>query len=237
MRVVIVGAGDIGSRVADRVIEHGGNEVVLVDTDEKRCDELSKQLEALVICGDGTDPEILKKAQVQEADALVATTGSDPINTVIAMLGRQLDVVTVIVKLNGTGLHAACAAIGVTKVVAPKLAAAGHIESALYGLDSVDFSLIARGGIRLAEYAVRHLEIGSVSELQLPDGAHIVAVSREDDVLLPRKEMRLEKDDGLLILLDSDEAKRKLDERVEGHEQKRDEANREKERRRAEENT
>ncbi len=233
MRVVIAGVGDIGLGVADKLLSRGDNEVVLVDNDEKRCDELSKKLEALVINGDGTDPEILKKAQVGEADALVATTGLDPINTVIAMLGRQMDVVTVIVKLNGVGLHAACEAIGVKKIIAPKVAASGHIESALYGLDRIDFSVIARGGLRMAEYMVRHLEIDSLSKLNLPEGAHLAAVTRGNDVLLPREGMSLEKDDSLLILLDSDDAKDKLDSRVESHERERDQAGRGKERRRA----
>jgi trk system potassium uptake protein TrkA len=233
MRVVIVGVGDIGLGVADKLMGREDNEVVLVDSDEKRCEELSKKYEALVICGDGTDPDILQKAQVGDADALVATTGLDPINTVIGMLGRQLDVVTVVVKLNGAGLRAACKAIGVTRVVAPKIAAAGHIESALYGLDRIDFSMIARGGLQLAEYLVRQLEVDSISDLELPDGAHIAAVSRGDDVLIPRDGMNLNKDDSLLILLESDEAKEKLDSRVESHKKEREKENREKEQQRA----
>lgn len=232
-----MGVGDIGLGVADKLITREDNEVVLVDSDERRCDELSKRLEALVICGDGTDPEILRKAQVGEADALVATTGIDPINTVIGMLGRQMDVVTVIVKLNGVGLRPACEAIGINKIIAPKVAAAGHIEAALYGLDHIDFSVIARGGLMMAEYMVRHLEIKSLEELDLPDGAYVTAVTRGNDVLLPRDKMSLEKDDSLLILLDSDSAKEKLDSRVKSHEKERDEEGRKKEKKRAEEET
>jgi trk system potassium uptake protein TrkA len=233
MRVVIVGVGDIGLRVADKLMSRQDNEIVLVDIDEKRCDELSKKLEALVICGDGTDPEILQKAQVEEADALVATTGLDPINTVIAMLGQQLDVVTVVVKLNGAGLRPACEAIGVKKVVAPKIAAAGHIESALYGLDRLDFSMIVRGGLQLSEYMVRHLEVERMSDLKLPDGAYLAAVARGEEVLLPRDGMSFDKDDSLLILLDSDNAKEDLDSRVKSHAKQREDRNREKEKERA----
>jgi trk system potassium uptake protein TrkA len=233
MRIVIVGVGDIGHRVAERLSKRENNEIVLVDVDEERCDELSKKMEALVICGDGTDPEILQKAQVSDADALIATTGLDPINTVIAMLGRQLDVVTVIVKLNGAGLRPACEAIGVSRVIAPKIAAAGHIESALYNLDQIDFSMIARGGLRMAEYMVRHLDIDSMSDLDLPDGAHVAAVTRGDEVLIPRDNMDLTKDDSLLVLLDNDDAKEKLDSRVKSHEEVRDEKGRKKEKERA----
>ncbi|MEJ2720298.1 MAG: NAD-binding protein [bacterium] len=236
MRIVIVGVGDIGLLVADKLMSREDNEVVLVDVDEKRCDELSKKSEALVICGDGTDPEILKKAQVGDADALIATTALDPINTVIAMLGRQLDVVTVIVKLNGAGLRPACEAIGVNGIVAPKIAAAGHIESAVYGADRIDFSMIAQGGLQLVEYVVRELEIGSISDLELPDGAYIAAVKKGEAVEIPRADKTLEKDDSLLVLIDGDDAKKKLDSRVEDHMEKRDKKNRERKEKRADGN-
>jgi len=234
MQVVIVGVGDIGSRVADNLLSRENNQVILVDIDEKRCEQLSKKYEALVICGDGTDPEILQKAQVNDSEALVATTGSDPINTVVAMLGRQLDVVTVIVKLNGAGLRPACEAIGAKRVIAPKIAAAANIESALYGLDRIDLSMIARGGLQLLEYMVRHFEIKSTSELDLPGGAHLAAVTRGEDVLIPKKDMKLTEEDSLLILIDNNSAKNELDKRVKEHEEKQQEKSREKEKERAE---
>ena len=220
MRIVIAGVGDIGLRVAKTLAGREDSELILVDADEDRCEELSKKLDALVICGDATDPEILRKAQTGQANALVATTGLDPINTVIAMLGRQLEVPTVIVKLNGAGLRPACEEIGVQKVIAPKIAAAGHIESAVHGLDRIDFSMIARGGLQLVEYMVRELEIDSLADLKVPDGAHIAAVSHGDDVLIPRQGMNLAEDDGLLILLESDEARKAMDEKVKKHEKK-----------------
>src|SRR3970282_1833488 len=80
VRVIIVGAGAIGRVLAENLTQRPDNEVVLIDTDKERCEEVSGQLDALVLHGDGTHPEILEKARVREADALVATPGSEALH-------------------------------------------------------------------------------------------------------------------------------------------------------------
>jgi len=205
MRVVIVGVGDIGRELAENLIRRGGNEVVLVDSDGERCEQLAAELDALVLHGDGTDPELLKKARVAEADALIATTGSDAINTVIAMLGSRLGVENIVVKLNDVGLRAACREIGVKKIIAPKIAAAAEIFASLYGFDRLDLSLAVRGGLRLTEVELPP-DAGAVGqtleELELPRGALVVAVLRErgERALVPRGDTRLQAGDVLLVL-------------------------------------
>lgn len=146
MKIIIVGIGDVGLELVEQLIKQEDNELVLIDTDEEHCDELAEKTDALVLQGDGTDPEILKKAQISEADALVATTGSDPLNTVIAMLGSRFEVEKIIVRLKGLGLRSACQEIGVSKIISPQIAAAAEILSTLYGPERVDFSLLARRG-------------------------------------------------------------------------------------------
>ncbi|MDH3359998.1 MAG: NAD-binding protein, partial [Desulfobulbaceae bacterium] len=92
MRIVITGIGDIGRELAGMLNRREGNELILIDSDEKICEKLAAEIDGLVLHGDGTDPAILKKAGLAEADALIATTPSDPINTVIAMLGHRMGV-------------------------------------------------------------------------------------------------------------------------------------------------
>lgn len=204
MRVVIVGIGAIGMELARNLSRRKNNEMVLVDVDEKHCDQLAADLDALVIHGDGSDPEILKKAQVEQAQALVATTGSDPINTVIAMLGRQLGVEKIIVKLKTFGLRSACREIGVNSIIAPEISAAAEIISSLYGFDRVNFSMVASGGLRLVELDISEDLGKKISSLKIPDGAHIVALLRSSQMLLPRQSLKMEKGDQLLVLIEED---------------------------------
>jgi trk system potassium uptake protein TrkA len=210
MRVIIVGVGDIGRELAENLSRREHNELVLIDIDEKRCEQLATELDALVLNGDGTDPGILKKAGLAEADALVAATGSDAINTVIAMLGHRLAVKKIVVKLNDVGLRAACQEIGVSKIIAPKISAAAEILAALYGFGRLDFSLVIRGGLRLIELTAGKASGKRLSEMDMPDGALIVAVLRGKQALVPRGRTRLEDGDVLLVLVESDDILEKV---------------------------
>jgi trk system potassium uptake protein TrkA len=210
MRVVIVGVGDVGRELAEYLTRRGGNQLVLVDSDESRCEHLAGEIDALVLHGDGANPEILRKAQLQEADALVATTGSDATNTVIAMLGHNQHVTTIIVKLNDAWLRAACRELGVTKIVTPKISAAAQILAALYGFDRMDFSLGAPSGMQMVEVSVKEGYEKRLSDLGMPEDALVVGVLRGRQVLFPDQHARVEKEDVLITLVKNEGAATKV---------------------------
>ena len=89
MRVVVLGAGEVGTHVG-RELSQEGNDVVLVD---RRADALSRaeeSLDALALAGDATHWAVLEAAEVGRADLVVAVTGSDEVNVVAAALSAKL---------------------------------------------------------------------------------------------------------------------------------------------------
>jgi len=205
MKVVIVGIGEIGLEVAKSLASEGRHDIVLVEKDKALCDQLAQALDALVLEGDGTNPEILRKAQLESADALVATTDSDPINTVVAILGRQFGVETVIVKLNTFGLRAACQEIGVSKIIAPAFTAAAEIRDALTGLSRLDFSVVSqRGGLHLVDLDASTVAGTALHDLELPSSTHLVALIRSERLHLPEPGTVLEPNDVLLMLVEGE---------------------------------
>lgn len=214
MRIVIVGIGETGGELARVLARQPETELVLIDIDDDLCQKLSGELDALVISGDGSDPQTLKKAQIDIATALVATTASDAINTVIAMLGKQLGVQKVIVKLKGLGLRSACREIGVSRIISPQMSAAAEIISVLHGFDKVNFSLLAGGGLRLVDLEVGEGVKKKVAELDMPDGSLIVAIMREGHLYFPRPDFKLQSQDYLLVLLERDQLLEKAREMI-----------------------
>ena len=210
MRVIIVGAGDIGRELAKNLVRRGNHELIIIDLDENRCARLAGEIDALVLQGDGTHPEMLQKARVMEADALVATTGSDAINTVIVMLGHRFGVKKIIVKLNDVGLRAACQEIGVSKIIAPKIAASAEILAALHDFDLLDFSLVAHGGLRLAELDASGAHGTTIAEIEKPDNVVIVALIRNGQVGFPLPHTKLQEGDVLLTLVENEAALEKM---------------------------
>ena len=206
MRVIVVGIGDIGYELARDLTHGGSHEVVLIDINEARCEDLSQEFDAFVLEGDGTHPELLQKALIEEADALVATTNSDALNTVIAMLAKRFGVPTIIVKLKDLGLRAACQEMGVARIIAPSISAAAEILAALHGFGRPDLSLVTRGGLRFVELEVQGIEGASLAELAIPDGVLVLTVVRGEEVLLARGKTRLQQGDLLLLLVENEHA-------------------------------
>ena len=210
MRIVIVGGGGTGAELAGMMLRSGEDEVAIVESDAARCEELAGELDVLVLHGDGTHPDMLQKAGLGEGAALAATTGSDAINTVIALLGHRLGAKRIVVRLDGVGLRPACREIGVTDIVSPRLASAARMLASMRGLRQLDLSLLARGGLRLAELSVGHWAGTKLDEHPLPKGCLAVALVRGDSVVLAEPAAGLQEGDTLLALSEGDEASERL---------------------------
>lgn len=89
MKVVICGAGRVGSTIADYLSEDG-NDVVLIDTDEELLTELTSTMEVRPVVGFASYPSVLEQADAQDADMLIAVTGSDEVNLVTCQAANSL---------------------------------------------------------------------------------------------------------------------------------------------------
>lgn len=206
MKVLVVGAGSIGVALAKLLGHHETSEVVIIESDEMRAKTVSEDTDALVLHGDGTHPEMLAKAGLPEVDALVAVTGSDAINTVIAMLGHRAGVDKIVVKLEDIGLRPACQELGVSDILSPNLASASRILSVLYGFKRMDFSVVTQGGLRLVELPAGKASGMKLSEIAFPDEARVIMVLRGDSGLVPRGRLKIEPEDTLVLLGENDAA-------------------------------
>ena len=98
-----------------------GSKVTLIEKNEKLCEEFSEMLpKAMVICGDGSDQELLLEEGLLSADAFVALTGMDEQNMLIASYASSKGVPKVIAKVNRDSLIPLAEHWGLDTVVTPK---------------------------------------------------------------------------------------------------------------------
>ena len=76
MYIIIMGGGRVGLNLANLLIEDG-HDITLIESDESSCSEVAAELDALVICGNGTSSELLEETNIEDADFFIATTGND----------------------------------------------------------------------------------------------------------------------------------------------------------------
>ncbi len=91
MKIIIVGAGAVGSIVAER-LSRGENDVVLIEADEQVVAEAQQHLDALVLQGNGATVPMLEEAGVEKAEMLIAVTDVDEINILACLTAHRLGV-------------------------------------------------------------------------------------------------------------------------------------------------
>ena len=89
MKIIIVGAGEVGFYCAQKLSEEG-QDVVLIDKDPAQIKRITDNLDVQAIQGSGTSPEMLRKSGVKDADMLVAATDSDEVNLIACLLARNI---------------------------------------------------------------------------------------------------------------------------------------------------
>lgn len=104
MRIIVVGAGEVGSYIADR-LSREGVDVTVIERDAKRAARLAESVDVEVITGSGTHPEILALAGVDGCDLLVAVTKNDEVNLISSMLAKEADVPRTVVRLEADELR------------------------------------------------------------------------------------------------------------------------------------
>jgi trk system potassium uptake protein TrkA len=127
--VLIIGGGRIGYYLAHQLINIG-MDIKIIEQNYDRCLELCEDLpKATIICGDGTDHDLLKEEGLAHFDAFVAVTGNDEGNMIMSLYASTNNVPTVVTKVNRATYADAIDKLGLSSVVSPKLVTASRIVS------------------------------------------------------------------------------------------------------------
>jgi trk system potassium uptake protein TrkA len=131
MKVVIVGAGRRGSRIAYK-LEKEGAEITFIDTDKTRLDNVLQRFDCMGFLGNGTDIEVLADARCNEANAFIAVTGNDEINIVscgiVSSLFHSIKTIAAIKNFGWSGKNGDVGTLlGISEIVNPNVVTANSI--------------------------------------------------------------------------------------------------------------
>ncbi len=88
MKIIIVGCGNVGAALAEQLSSEG-HDITVIDTREKLVESVSISCDALGIVGNGASFQVQSEAGVEEADLIVAVTGSDELNLLCCLIARK----------------------------------------------------------------------------------------------------------------------------------------------------
>ena len=201
-KVMIIGGGKTGFYLAKKLSEYGAS-VKIVEKSKKRCRYLSTHMKnVMVLHGDGTDMSILEEENLEDMDAFVTATGYDEENLLLALTAKKRGVEDVISKVSRSSYSDLIEHMGVDMVLNPLDITAGYIFGIIKEEKRVISSVLIQGQAEIVEIIPnnRMKMVGiPLKNLNLPDGMIIAAIHRNNKVIIPDGETRVQLDDKVII--------------------------------------
>lgn len=203
MNIVIVGGRKKVDFLAKSLISKGQN-ITIINDDEKYSKFLSRTHNAPVICGDGSKPYILEDANIQGADIIIAMTPKDADNLVICQLSKKIyGVKRAFATVNSPKNVEVFRKLGVNTAISSTYIVSGFIEQMASINDITDYMPLEQGKIVLMDIVVRETYPvcgKQLSEIGIPEQAIIGCIIRGVNSIIPKGHTKILADDKLIIL-------------------------------------
>jgi trk system potassium uptake protein TrkA len=205
MKIVIIGDGKVGHKVATELSEEE-YDVVIIDQNEERIKKASNTLDILCFHGDGADVEILKAADVQHADLVIACASSDELNMLSCLISRRLGARHTIARVRNPiyfeQIDILKEDLRLSMAVNPELEAANEISRVLIFPAATKVENFVKGRVELVEFPLK--KGSAVDGLSLKEiyrkyqiKVLVCAVQRGKEVYIPDGEFTLQAGDKL----------------------------------------
>jgi trk system potassium uptake protein len=214
MKIIIVGAGEVGYHIAEK-LSGEDQDVIVIDKDPEKTRRIAESLDAQALLGSGTSPEMLKTSGIKNAEMLVAATDSDEVNLISCLLAKNLNPYIVKIArvrnreyLDEKNLFSQDL-LGIDRIINPESVMVESIRNLMMvpgASDVVDFEdgRVKLVGIMIkadSPFAGRKL----LSFQELEGSLLVGAIVREQRVLIPHGEDTIRPNDLVYLVVKSDE--------------------------------
>ena len=205
MRTVIVGAGEVGTSIARSLAP--SHDVVVIDIDADRTEQLTYELDVMALSGDGTSLSVLRTADVASADLFIASTDDDRANLVAAETAKTIaDPFTIARTKSVEYLRTwklTRMAFGVDFMVCSDLLSAENVVRVVGLPSAVDVDPFAEGLVQMAEFeidAASPVAGQTIAEADRFESLTFAGLFRGDDLILPRGKTVIEAGDRAVVI-------------------------------------
>ncbi len=231
MKVIICGAGQVGTGIAER-LSLEGNDVSIIDASAELVRRANEVLEVRAIEGNAAHPDVLLDAGADEADMLIAVTLHDEVNMVACQVAQTLfDIPTKIARVRSQSyLNPRWSklfsreSMAIDYIISPEIAVGDMVLRRLQlpgAFDTVSFAegkITTLGILCEADCPVLDTPLAQLSDL-FPDlPAAVVAIVRAGEIIIPHGNEELHEGDGAYVITPTDQVARTM--HIFGHEER-----------------
>jgi trk system potassium uptake protein TrkA len=187
-RVMITGGGRTGLRLA-KTLENEGLAVKIIESNPDRALVLAELLNSSVVLnGDGSDQSLLMEENIEQMDAMVALTGDEETNIIVAMLAKRFGVLQNIVQINKFNYLPLMSAIGIDQVVSPRLSAVNsilhHIRRGKV-LSAISLQNEAAEVLEAEALETSDIVGQPLKKVKIPKGALLIGILHNGEAIIP----------------------------------------------------
>lgn len=213
MRIVVIGAGEVGYHLAARLsVEQ--HDVVVIERDTELATRIQSQLDVLVIEGNGASLAILERAGIEQAELLLAVTNLDEVNLIACLIASQFGVALKVARVSNPEYYERRGVLeekkfGADLLINPEKECAREILKLFHRSAATDVAEFAGGRVVLLALPVGRSApaVGrSLEEIgQTLKGRHFltVAIDRDGDTIIPQGMTRVENGDTIYLVAEA----------------------------------
>jgi trk system potassium uptake protein TrkA len=210
MYIVIVGAGGIGKRLTEMALKEGNHNVIVIDKNQERCEEIARKFDAIAINADATQEETLDESEIKKADVLVTTTNDDAVNLMVVSLAKNKGVDHLVSVVNQEESKPMYMEKNVKMVKSPNVVMAEHLYKSIKHPTVEEYMNVGKFAeiFRIPIAQNSKFSGKTIKKIGLPRKSLIVAIERNHKFIIPTDDVELFSGDKATILAHKDQVDR-----------------------------
>ncbi|HZS32165.1 MAG TPA: Trk system potassium transporter TrkA [Methylomirabilota bacterium] len=210
MRIIVIGAGEVGYHIAER-LSHEAHEIVVIERHPEVVRRVSAALRVRAIEADGSSPRALETAGVRDAAMVIAVADVDEVNIVACAIAHQYGVATTIARVRDIelGEHPILAGgkvLGIDLLINPTQVVADEILRVIKTTGAAEVAEFAEGRVQLlgvkvgARAPVVNRRLRDLRQVQASAPFHVVGIARGERLIVPTEDTTLAAEDHVYVV-------------------------------------
>jgi trk/ktr system potassium uptake protein len=210
MRIIVIGAGEVGYHIAER-LSHEAHDIVVIERNPEVARRVQEVLRLPTVEADGSSPRALEEARVREADMVIAVADVDEVNIVACAIAHQYGVATKIARvrdleLGGHPILQGGKVLGIDLLINPNRVVADEILRVIKTTGAAEVADFAEGrvqllGVKIGQRApVVNRRLRDLRSVQSSCPFLVVGIARGQQLVVPTADTTLAADDHLYVV-------------------------------------
>ena len=215
MNIIIVGCGKVGQKIAEKLSQENEHNITVVDSKRFKVESIINECDVMGVVGSCADVDVLKEAGVENADILIAVTGSDELNLLTCLMAKKAGECQTIARVRNPEYRKTLPLfkedLGLAMIINPEQTAAMEIARVLRFPSAIQIDTFAKGRVEILKFKIYEgspLDNISVMEMsqKIDSNILICGVQRGEDAVIPGGDFILQVGDIISIVAPSKSA-------------------------------